>query len=323
MIIANNNLNHGLISQNHDVINQVNNRYAGKKMTVTKGEESDNTLIMSQDKSNKMHQKAQDKSITLCVDSDEIINNIYSETKDNITYDVNGVKFTNKEMKACKEIVRNAISALPTRGSDLDYKDYASMGIASNMVNSYAKDNLTDEQAAVIDKTVQEYLDRLVQAENERYQNSTYSVEINASGDSAELNLYYNRHKKLNQQAAESLKNQIANLPSQTRETLLANLESATEKGSAVQSASNRQLASNVRKLFETVDMRDEDSVQNVLKKYQTLVTPAYRAYGLEDTFQSRSLTDVLKRNVQEFTKQIKNANAVIDNVGITCNFKI
>lgn len=50
-------------------------------------------------------------------------------------------------------------------GSDLDYKDYASMGIASSMVNSYAKDNLTDEQVAVIDKTVQEYLGRLVRAE--------------------------------------------------------------------------------------------------------------------------------------------------------------
>ena len=93
------------------------------------------------------------------------------KTGDNITYEIDGVTFTNAQMKACKEVVRNAISALPVKGSDLDYKDYASMGIATNMVNSYAKENLTEEQAAVINKSMEEYINSLTQAEKER-QNS-------------------------------------------------------------------------------------------------------------------------------------------------------
>lgn len=112
-----------------------------------------------------MQQKQQNQSRTLSVDRSEVVDNVFSKTGDNITYEIDGVTFTNAQMKACKEVVRNAISALPAKGSDLDYKDYASMGIATNMVSSYAKENLTEEQAAVINKSMEEYINSLTQAQ--------------------------------------------------------------------------------------------------------------------------------------------------------------
>ena len=68
----------------------------------------------------------------------------------NTVYNIDGVTFTAAELSASREVMKNAISMLPTKGSSLDYKDYASMGIASNMVSSYAQKNLTQEQAGVI-----------------------------------------------------------------------------------------------------------------------------------------------------------------------------
>ena len=199
---------------------------------------------MSDEEVRQMHQKQQNQPKTLSVSRSEVVDNVFSKTGDNITYDIDGVKFTNAEMKACKEVVRNAISALPTKGSDLDYKDYASMGIATNMVSSYAKENLTEEQADVINKSMEEYINNLTQSEKER-QNSQGDF-TDEQGDT-----YYNVRRNLSNQAADSLKSQMANLPEQTRKTLLANLEGAAQRGSVVQSASNKELSSIIKNLFE------------------------------------------------------------------------
>ena len=316
MSSVNNCMNTGLISQNYDVINNVTNKFAEKS--------SGTMRKMSDEEVKEMHQKQQNQPKTLSVDRSEVIDNVFSKTGDNITYDIDGVTFTNAEMKACKEVVRNAISALPAKGSDLDYKDYASMGIATNMVSSYAKENLTDEQAAVINKSMEEYINSLTQAEKERQNSQGYFTdEQEGVGNTGNLNTYYNTRMKLSDQAADSLKSQMANLPEQTRKTLLANLEGATQRGSVVQSASNKELASTIKTLFENVDLKDEKARNAAMKQYRELMTPAYQANGLRNTANSNSLTEVLDQDVNGFVKQIANANAVTGNVGSTCNYTI
>ena len=324
MSSVNNYMNRGLISQNYDVINNVTKKYAGNTSEELQEKSSGTMRKMSDEEVREMHQKQQNQPRTLSVDRSEVVDNVFSKTGDNITYEIDGVTFTNAQMKACKEVVRNAISALPAKGSDLDYKDYASMGIATNMVSSYAKENLTEEQAAVINKSMEEYINSLTQAEKERQNSQGYFTdEQEGVGNTGNLNTYYNTRMKLSDQAADSLKSQMAHLPEQTRKTLLANLEGATQRGSVVQSASNKELSSTIKTLFQNVDMKNEKALNAAMKQYRELMTPVYQASGIRNTANNNSLTNVLDQDISRFVKQIANANAVTGNVGSTFNYTI
>lgn len=316
MSSVNNYMNTGLISQNYDVINRVTQRYAGSKLEDLQENSPDTMRKMSEEEVRETRQRQQNQPGTLRVDRSEVVDNVFSKTGDNITYDIDGVSFTNAEMKACKEVVRNAISALPARGSDLDYKDYASMGIATNMVSSYAKDNLTEEQAAVINKSMEDYINSLTQAEKERQDSQGYF-------NDEQGNTYYNVRMKLSDQAADSLKSQMTDLPEQTRKTLLANIKGVTQRGSVVQSASNKELASTIKTLFENVDMKDEKALNSVMKQYKELMTPVYQSSGIRNMANSNSLTGVLDQDISRFVTQIANANAVTGNLGSTFNYTI
>ena len=316
MSSVNNYMNTGLISQNYDVINRVTQRYAGSKLEDLQENSPGTMRKMSEEEVRETRQRQQNQPGTLRVDRSEVVDNVFSKTGDNITYDIDGVSFTNAEMKACKEVVRNAISALPARGSDLDYKDYASMGIATNMVSSYAKDNLTEEQAAVINKSMEDYINSLTQAEKERQDSQGYF-------NDEQGNTYYNVRMKLSDQAADSLKSQMTDLPEQTRKTLLANIKGVTQRGSVVQSASNKELASTIKTLFENVDMKDEKALNSVMKQYKELMTPVYQSSGIRNMAHSNSLTGVLDQDISRFVTQIANANAVTGNVGSTFNYTI
>jgi hypothetical protein len=317
-------VNTGLISQNYDVINQVNQKYGGSTVKDLDQKSSGTMTAISEDELKTIQQKQKNESKTLNVDSSEIINNIYSKTGNNITYNIEGVSFTNEEMKACKEIVKNAIAELPTKGSDLNYNDYATMGIASNIVNSYAEQNLTDEQAAIVNKSLADYLDSLINAEKERQKTLGYFTDdTEGIGNTGELNKYYNvRSNGISSEAAESLKAQMANLPTQSRNTLLSNLESAVKSG-YVQSASNAEYAETIKKLFQTANLDDEDSVSDVLKQYSSLMMPVYKAYGLQNTANSMSLTNVLEQDTNNFRICISNLKAVAANIGNSISYSV
>lgn len=115
----------------------------------------------------------------------------------------------------------------------------------------------------------------------------------------------------------------MADLPEQTRKTLLANLENAAQRGSVVQSASNKELASTIKTLFQNVNMKDEKALNVAMKQYRELMTPVYQASGIRNTADSNSLTNVLNQDIGAFVKQIANANAVTGNVGSTFNYMV
>lgn len=310
--------NTGPIAPNYDAINKANKLLAGKTVEELEANTSGTMQELSAEEVREMREKARNEQRTLNVDCTEILNNVYCKTGDNITYNVDGVIFSNEEMKDCKEVVKNAIAALPIKGSDLDYEDYAAMGIAANMVNAYAMDNLTEKQAEVVNKSIEDYLDSLVQAKKERHSQSSYSIdEVEGVGNTGELNKYYAVRYRLSDEAVESLKSQLtSNIPENTRKTLLANLEHAQKSGSVVQSASNKQLAGMVRALFQNMNLNDSISVNRVYAKYQEMMTPVYMASGNKNTANSDSLTNVLRQDINRFSVQITNAKAVLGSVG-------
>ncbi|MBR4983023.1 MAG: hypothetical protein IKY94_10725 [Lachnospiraceae bacterium] len=317
--------NTGLISPNYDVINKANKILAGKTAEDLKANTSGTMQELSTEEVTAMREKARNEQRLLNVDRSEIVNNVYWKTGDNITYNVDGVSFTNEEMKACKEVVKNAIAALPTKGSDLDYEDCAAMGIAANMVNTYATEHLTVEQAEVINKSINDYLDSLVQAEKERHAQSGYFIDdTEGVGGKGELNKCYAVRQQLSEEAAESLRSQItSNLPENTRNTLLDNLEHASKQGSVVQSASNEQLADTIRTLFQNLNLSDGNAVNDAFARYREIMTPVYKANGIENTVNHDSLSHVLKQDENRFSMQIANAKAVLNSIGSSVNISV
>lgn len=315
-------INTGLVTRNYDLIEQFDRMYA-KNADALKTSGSGTMKAVSEEDVKAINAKRKSEPKTLSVDSSEIVNNIYSKTGDNITYDVNGVTFSNEEMKACKEVVKNALSFLPTMGSDLDYENYASMGIAANMVSSYVSENLTQEQAQIVNDSFESYLTNLIQAEKERHCGEEYHVDdTDGIGVTGELNKYYSVRMRMSDEAADSLKKQLtANIPQKTRETLLANLNHARESGSVVQSASNKEVAKSIMELFKNFDLKDEDAINNILKQYREIITPVYKSFGLQNTANSNSLSNVIEQDISRFDIQIANARTVISNVGNTCDY--
>lgn len=318
MIIETGYPNTGLISQNYDAINRANNLIVGKTMDEIKEYSSGTMRAISEEEVREMHERVRNEERTINVESSEIVNNVYWNTGDNITYNVNGVAFSNEEMEACKAVVKNAIVALPIKGSDLDYEDYAAMGIAVNMVNTYVTEHLTEEQAEIVSICINDYFDSLVQEEKGRHAQSGYLIDATEDiGNTENLNNYYAVRHQMSDEVVNSLKSQLtSNLPENTRNTLLSNLEHARKNGSVVQSASNEQLAHTIRVMFQNINLRDGDEVNDAYEKYKSIMTPVYTASGIENTDNHASLSHVLEQDVRRFTMQVSSAKAVLRSNG-------
>ena len=95
---VNNYMNTGLISQNYDVINTVTKKYAGNTSEKLQEKSSGTMRKMFDEEVREMQQKQQNQSRTLSVDRSEVVDNVFSKTGDNITYEIDGVTFTNAQL---------------------------------------------------------------------------------------------------------------------------------------------------------------------------------------------------------------------------------
>ncbi|MBP3569199.1 MAG: hypothetical protein J6K04_08560 [Lachnospiraceae bacterium] len=318
-------VNTGLITRNQAVIETANKKLLGKSAKDLQANATGSLRELSEEEVRELHAKAKNETKVLQADRSEFINNIYSKTGDNITYEIDGVRFTNEEMKRCKELVKQAVMELPSMGSDLDYEDYAAIGLAENMVSTYAKEHLTEEQANVLEQSISDYMEQLIDAEKERQSGEGYFIDQQDSvGPTGELNNYYAMRKTLGESAAESFKKLLnEKLPEQTRHTLLANLEHAQTSGSVVQSATNRELAGMIRELFKNTDMKNPSAMSSACNKYKELMKPVYQSFGVMDTAQHNSLTHVLNQDVNRFDMQAARAKAVMGGLGGTVNVSV
>lgn len=264
----------------------------------TSGDTGGRIRELSQEEAAQRREELRNKPITLSVSADEITSNRFSETRDNVTYDVEGVSFTNSEMTGLKEIAKSAASMLPKMGSDLDYNAYASMGLAVNMVRTYAAEHLTEEQATVAVKGMESYVDRLTNAQRTTRQD----------GPTA----YYVAGNTVTDAAADALRRKIAELPGD-HSTLLKNLSIAQANGGMGASASNKELSGNIRDDFSKVDLRDKLAVKSLLDNYRSKVTPAYREWGLDDKGHDTSLASKLTNDTELFSNQIAGILSLLD----------
>ena len=90
-----------------------------------------------------------------------------------------------------------------------------------------------------------------------------------------------------------------------------------------MQSASNEQLADTIRTLFQNLNLSDGNAVNDAFARYRKIMTPVYRATGIENTVNHNSLSNVLKQDENRFSMQIANAKAVLNSIGSSVNISV
>ncbi|MDE7277457.1 MAG: hypothetical protein K2N98_11500 [Lachnospiraceae bacterium] len=91
---------------------------------------------------------------------------------DNMVFWIEGVRFSKDEYEGCISIIKQARSLLPT--GSLDYMEHALIGLANNVVNTYAEENLTWAQRQVISQSVAADFDICILAEQELVTSGKY-----------------------------------------------------------------------------------------------------------------------------------------------------
>ena len=213
----------------------------------------------------------------------------------NSAYEVDGVRFSAEEMESMREALGDVFATVKQTGSGLVYSDYAKMGIAENVVRSYAEKNLSEEQADVIMKAVSEHMDQVIDGEPEasfvvedRYYGKRYS-----GGVWAELRQY----------AKDMVAN--SNLPEQTKRVFA---ERSIDDPGIAMSASNTKLAGSLRSGFSTLDFGNEDELQSFFKQYQNWMTPAYlEVNGRLEAAEEHIVADIAlyKRQYKDLTARV------------------
>ena len=218
---------------------------------------------------------------------------------------VDGVNFSAEKVEDIRGLLEDIFSNAPDGRSDLGYADYAKMGLAENAVRSYAEKNLTGEQAEVVNRVVSQYFDQVIASEDEWLQPS-YTVE----------NQYYGKRisgadNELLRKALQAMKDMVAksNVPEQTKRVFEA---VSLDSSSMLMSASNKELAGNIRSKFSTVNWNDDKERNALLEQYKDWMRPAYlELYAGSSKFTESKISE----DLDLFSAYFEQANKAVEKV--------
>lgn len=218
------------------------------------------------------------------------------------TYNIMGVGFTEKEMKESRMVLQtaaNSIGAGIGKNGNLDYKNYAQMGIALSAVKSYAA-SLSEEQGAVVINAMEQYNEGLVNMEKELLSSENY-VPTDYEG----LSEYYGMGYRIdNVEPFNDLIDEMNRLSGGDRKHI--------EPGrlSTVQSATNSELISSITNLFSDLDIKNSGQLNSAFSRYKDMLAPAYSAMGLSE--KDGSIEKVLNEDINYFQNQLKDIMAAV-----------
>lgn len=277
-----------------------------------KSDESENVRTESvQDNSNISNSSAGKKVVTRS--SEIFYNNYLLKTASDKSYIIDGAEFSSEEIEAVQSVLQNAVSPLSKGQVYYDYKDYAAMGIAESTVAKYTAENLTEEQAKVVNQSLSGYISNLLDKQTEWIESECHYDDTDGVGDTGEMNTYYGVRHNIPQKYLDEMRNFVLNsknLPQDVKNTLVANIDATGRTGGIIYCASNKGLAENVRGLFAEIDVTDADQLSKAFKQYKSMMTAAYKAVGF-----GRTTNDMLNNDTNSFTKQISNMKAVFSGI--------
>ncbi len=219
---------------------------------------------------------------------------------------ISGVSFSKEEVEQCRVMLQAAADSIGCgmgKGTNIDYRNYAQMGIAESSVKAYAGKHLTEEQAAVVNKAMLEYNKALIDMEKQLFSEGNY-----VQSDYENQSDYYGTLRLLTDGEIEALNKIKEELGRITGRYYEPSVKGAT---AVVCSATNEKLIGKITDLFKNMDIMDEQSVNAAVEKYKEWMRPAYIAYGMNDTH--GSLTRVLNQEAENFKKQISGLLPVVN----------
>jgi len=239
---------------------------------------------------------------------------------------VDGVEFTFEKLKECEDFAKKITSSFHMSGDSLDYKDYAKMGIASSIMKAYAKEKLNEEQTRVVNNSMENFFNTGIKKEKDRQKNDPYCYIDNTEGvgSTGELNKYYAVKGKKSKETVDLFKKSILSdnqLSNYYKEKICSILDRSLVVGATEQSASNAEHAQKIRTLFQNMDIMDEASVKNAFEQYEILMTPVYKAAGMQNSHFDTRVNEIVGVDVKEFISQIASGKAAISTAGTKVDF--
>lgn len=176
----------------------------------------------------------------------------------NIT--VMDAKFSKDEFQNCRDLIQSMRSDVKTK-SFLDYDDYAKQSLMTNIVTTYGKTHLNEEQTKVLTSAVNDYINSQQDLATENSSKETIS---SFSG----IKDYYGKSNIISKEQASNLNESFNKIG------LKSNIKEGTE--TVLPQATNEDVINSITSLFSNVDLNDPDELDKALSSYQELLKPVY-----------------------------------------------
>lgn len=177
---------------------------------------------------------------------------------DNIT--VMDTKFSKDEFQNCRDLIQSMRSDVKTK-SFLDYDDYAKQSLMNNIVTTYGKTHLNEDQTKVLTSAVNDYINSQQDLATENSSKETIS---SFSG----IKDYYGKSNIISKELASNINESFNKIG------LKSNIKEGTE--TVLPQATNEDVINSITSLFSNVDLNDPDELDKALSSYQELLKPVY-----------------------------------------------
>jgi len=203
----------------------------------------------------------------------------------NIT--VMDTKFSKDEFQNCRDLIQSMRSDVKTK-SFLDYDDYAKQSIMTNIVTTYAKNNLNEDQAKVLTSAVKEYVNSQQDLATENSSKETIS---SFSG----IKDYYGKSNIISKEQAGYINESFNKIGLKT------NVKEGTE--TILPQATNEDVINSITSLFSNVNLNDPDEFDKALSSYQELLKPVYSTLnaGISD----KELNNLVQSKSNDLSKLV------------------
>ena len=161
------------------------------------------------------------------------------------TVTVNGTEWNFAELLKTIDKMNESFAYFDRKGN-LDYPDYAKMGVIKADVKNWAKENLSEDKQKVISKTLEARTATFIQREKEGLEQSRHIWDKPGFVMPEEKAKYYETH---------------------------------------VLSATNKEAREEIMRLFEETDYNSSAAIANTVNKYRNMMSPVYLAMGAANRF--------------------------------------
>ena len=211
------------------------------------------------------------------------------------TYIVDGISFTKHELTQCHRVMQAATSGIETNGT-VDYINYAQISIANRAIQSFSNENLSQEQAVVLARAMQNYTKDLLAMQDKLLSGNGY-----IASNSGEVSAYYGIQKTYSDTEIKAI-NDLIDEMNRISGGSKAYVGSAFT--STVASATNQSVIDNISNLFAGTDLSDSVAIEQAMAQYKAIMSPVYLASGINN--EHGALTRILDSNVTKLSDLIQ-----------------